>query len=92
MGHTAEKAFGKRNYMELFSVFDTPPLFTVYHGRTELGAVHQLTFQVKREGPISLSLGGHFWRVKHVDWNRESPDGSVRVNPYLMRSARPYAG
>jgi ATP-dependent Lhr-like helicase len=70
IGHTAEKSFGKRNYMRLFSVFDSPPLFTVFYGRTELGAVHQLTFQVRRDEPISLSLGGHSWRVKHVDWTR----------------------
>jgi ATP-dependent Lhr-like helicase len=70
IGHLGEKKFGKRNYMQLFSVFDSPPLFTVLYGRTELGAVHQLTFQVKRDEPISLSLGGHAWRVKHVDWKR----------------------
>ena len=70
IGHTGEKTFGKRNYMQLFSVFDSPPLFTVFYGRTELGSVHQLSFQVRRDEPISLSLGGHSWRVKHIDWNR----------------------
>lgn len=70
IGRAGETAFGRRNYMRLFSVFDAPPLFTVFYGRTELGAVHQLTFQVKRDEPISLSLGGHSWRVKHVDWKR----------------------
>jgi ATP-dependent Lhr-like helicase len=70
IGYAGEKNFGNRNYMQLFSVFDTPPLFAVFYGRTELGAVHQLTFQVKRDQPISLSLGGNFWRVKHVDWKR----------------------
>lgn len=70
IGRAGEKAFGHRNYMQLFSVFDAPPLFTVYHGRVELGTVHELTFQVKSDEPVSLSLGGHFWRVKYVDWNR----------------------
>ena len=70
IGRTGEKSFGKRNYMQLFSVFDSPPLFNVLYGRTELGAVHPLTFQVKRDEAISLSLGGHSWRVKHVDWKR----------------------
>ena len=59
IGHSGESTFGKRNYMQMFSVFDSPPLFTVFYGRTELGAVHQLTFQVRRDEPISLSLGGH---------------------------------
>ncbi|MCG6867377.1 MAG: DEAD/DEAH box helicase [Gammaproteobacteria bacterium] len=70
IGSAGEEQFGKRHYLPLFSVFDTPPLFTVYHGRTELGAVHQLTFQIKREETISLSLAGRFWRVKHLDWKR----------------------
>ncbi|MEA3410190.1 MAG: DEAD/DEAH box helicase [Pseudomonadota bacterium] len=70
IGYEGEKQFGKRNYLPLFSVFNTPPLFSVYFGRTELGTVHQLTFQVKRDAPISLSLGGRFWRVKHIDWKR----------------------
>ncbi|MGH8567236.1 MAG: hypothetical protein ACREXU_04270, partial [Gammaproteobacteria bacterium] len=55
---------------ELFSVFDAPPLFAVYHGRTDLGTVHPLTFQVQRAEPVSLSLGGRYWLVKHVDWKR----------------------
>ena len=33
-------------------------------------SIHQITFQVKRDEPVSLSLGGHSWRVKHVDWKR----------------------
>lgn len=70
MGDVGEKNFGNRNYMQLFSVFDTFPLFAVYYGRKELGTVHQLTFQVKHDEPVSLSLGGHFWRVNHVDWKR----------------------
>jgi ATP-dependent Lhr-like helicase len=70
IGQQGEKRFGKRNYMPLFSVFDSPPLFTVFYGRAELGSVHPLTFQVRRNEPISLSLGGHSWLVKHVDWKR----------------------
>lgn len=100
IGHTGEKEFGKRNYMQLFSVFDTPPLFTVLYGRIELGAVHQLTFQLRREGPIFLSLGGYFWRVKHVwigsdarcSWSRAqsrvSLDGTVRGSHCLTSFAR----
>jgi ATP-dependent Lhr-like helicase len=70
IGIAGEKNFGKRNYMQLFSVFDSPPLFTVFYGRAELGAVHQLTFQVKRDESINLSLAGNYWRVKYVDWKR----------------------
>ena len=70
IGQEGEKRFGNRNYLQLFSVFDSPPLFSVFYGRAELCTVHQLTFQVRRDEPISLSLGGHSWLVKHVDWKR----------------------
>jgi ATP-dependent Lhr-like helicase len=70
IGGAAEERFGRRYFLELFSVFDAPPLFAVYYGRTELGNVHPLTFQVQRAGPVSLSLGGRYWLVKHVDWKR----------------------
>jgi ATP-dependent Lhr-like helicase len=70
IGAAAEEKFGRRHFLELFSVFDAPPLFAVYYGRAELGTVHPLTFQVQRAGPVSLSLGGRYWLVKHVDWKR----------------------
>lgn len=70
IGGAAEERFGRRHFLELFSVFDAPPLFAVYYGRTQLGNVHPLTFQVQRAGPISLSLGGRYWLVQHVDWKR----------------------
>lgn len=70
IGAAAEESFGRRHFLELFSVFDAPPLFAVYYGRTELGTVHPLTFQVQRVGSVSLSLGGRYWLVKHVDWKR----------------------
>jgi len=70
IGAAAEERFGRRHLLELFSVFDAPPLFAVYYGRIELGTVHPLTFQVQRAGSVSLSLGGRYWLVKHVDWKR----------------------
>jgi len=54
--------------MDLFSVFDSPPLFNVRFGRQELGMVHELSFWRKREGGISLSLGGRSWKVGEIEW------------------------
>jgi ATP-dependent Lhr-like helicase len=58
MGHAGEREFGYRNFMELFSVFNSPPLISVYYGQSEIGQVHELTFQLKDEGPTILTLGG----------------------------------
>jgi ATP-dependent Lhr-like helicase len=57
--------------MELLSVFLSPPLFRVLHGRNELGFVDELTFLGKKDGPRVLVLGGRSWRVNHVDWARK---------------------
>jgi ATP-dependent Lhr-like helicase len=70
LGRKGEEAFGRKNFLELFSVFTSPPLFVVRHGRQELGLVDQSTFLSRREGPAVLLLGGRAWRVTHLDWAR----------------------
>jgi ATP-dependent Lhr-like helicase len=55
IGPEAQRLWGKRNYMELLSVFDTPELYTVFAGARELGVLHELSF--RRESAIVL-LGG----------------------------------
>jgi len=72
IGREGENAFGRRNFLELFSVFLSPPLFSVLHGRRELGYVDEATFLGKHEGPCVLLLGGRAWRVNHVDWQRRN--------------------
>jgi ATP-dependent Lhr-like helicase len=70
LGRKGEEDFGRRNFLELFSVFTSPPLFVVRHGRQELGFVDQTTFLSRREGPQVLLLGGRPWRVTNLDWGR----------------------
>jgi ATP-dependent Lhr-like helicase len=70
-GPKGEEIFGRKNFLELFSVFLSPPLFTILHGRQELGFVDELTFLGKKNGPRVLLLGGRSWMVKHVDWQRK---------------------
>lgn len=43
----------------------------MFHGKQELGEVHQLTFAVKEDGPLTLMLGGRSWRTKYIDWSRK---------------------
>ena len=70
LGVEGERVFGRRHFMELMSVFTSAPLFSVQHGRSELGLVHPLSFQVRRTGPVVLLLAGRNWEVSHVDWDR----------------------
>lgn len=69
-GEKGEKTYGRKNFLELFSVFTSPPFFTVLHGREDLGQVHESSFVVRQGGPVVLLLGGRSWEVKHVDWDR----------------------
>jgi ATP-dependent Lhr-like helicase len=71
IGRAGEEEYGRRHFMELLSVFLSPPLFTVLHGRQEIGFVDELTFLGKKEGPRVLLLGGRPWQVTHVDWSRK---------------------
>ena len=70
MGRKGEDTYGRRNFLELFSVFMSPPLFSVLHGRQELGYVDEMTFLGKHDGPRVLLLGGRAWRMNHIDWKR----------------------
>ncbi len=70
IGRKGEETYGRRHFLELLSVFLSPPLFGVLHGRRELGFVDELTFLGKQDGPRVLLLGGRAWRVVHIDWQR----------------------
>ena len=69
-GRAGEETYGRRNFLALCSVFTAPPLFTVLHGRDELGFVDAMTFLGAQDSPRALLLGGRAWLVSHVDWQR----------------------
>ena len=71
IGQKGEETYGRRHFLELLSVFLFPPLFTVLHGRQELGFVDELTLLGRQDGSRVLLLGGRAWRVTHVDWQRK---------------------
>lgn len=77
-GHEGQQKFGYKNFLELYSIFTTPPLFSVTHGRTDLGLVHESSFLGDEVGSARvLLLGGRSWLVKSVDWRRRT----VHVEP-----------
>lgn len=78
IGERGEREYGWRHYMEVMSVFLTPPLIHVLHGRRELGLVDQSSFMPRaKDRPIILSLGGRAWIVRSIDW----PRGTAYVEP-----------
>jgi ATP-dependent helicase Lhr and Lhr-like helicase len=67
-----ESIFGRQNFMDLLSVFTSPPLFRVMFGQKELGFVHESTFFKKDDdGPPILALAGRSWKTRNLDWNRK---------------------
>jgi ATP-dependent Lhr-like helicase len=65
-----EAHFGRKNFMDLLSVFTSAPLFRVVSGQKELGYVHESTFYKRQDGPVILVLAGRSWKTNHLDWKR----------------------
>jgi len=71
-GAAGEKTFGYRNFMELCSVFTSPPLVAVMHGQEQVGSVHESSFLGNSaDEPCILLLGGRSWTVTQIDWVRK---------------------
>lgn len=71
LGREGQDSYGRKNFLDLISVFTAPPLFTVKQGGRELGFVDESTFLVRRDdGPLVLLLAGRAWRVVYLDWKR----------------------
>jgi len=93
IGITGEKELGHKHYLELVSVFTTPPLFTVMHNRREIGMVHQSTFggsvgKDKKSGPVVILLAGRSWRLVSMAWSRQI----AYVEPFEMKGDTSWPG
>lgn len=67
-GASGEKRYGFMNFMNVLSIFTSPPLIAIWHGRKEVGYVHESSFVKKR--PIILLLAGRAWSVMDIDWTK----------------------
>jgi ATP-dependent Lhr-like helicase len=78
MGQTSERAFGKKNFLELYAVFSSPVLYKVQtEAKRDLGSLEQ-TFVDRLVAEMStFLLGGRGWMV--VSINHE--ERLVRVRP-----------
>lgn len=83
-----ESIFGRRNFMDILSVFTSPPLFRVLSGQKELGFVHESTFYKREEGPPILVLAGRSWKTSHLDWKRKI----AHVEPTDQKGASRWLG
>ena len=103
IGPRAEGELGRRHFLELVSVFTSPPLFTVLHGRTEIGMVPDQVLLLTPKGvDRAVLLAGRTWKVNHLDWKRRIAHvepvlaagvarwqgAGVGISQHLARSAR----
>jgi ATP-dependent Lhr-like helicase len=65
-----EAKYGRKHFMDLLSVFTSPPLFRVMAGQKELGSVHESTFYKRDAEPPVIVLAGRSWKTNHLDWKR----------------------
>lgn len=70
VGPAAERRYGRKNFLELLSVFTSDPEFAVLHGRVDIGSVDPLVLTRKVDGPRAISLAGRAWKVTYIDWKR----------------------
>ena len=80
LGEQGERSYGFRNFMDLLSVFTSPPLFSVRHGRREIGFVGSTAFN-RGDEPTVLLLAGRAWRVTRIDWMRLIADAEPCDQP-----------
>lgn len=78
MGQTAEKVFGKKNFLELYAVFSSPVLYRVEtESKRELGSLEQNFVDRLVEQMSTFLLGGRAWLTVAVN----HADRLVRVRP-----------
>jgi ATP-dependent helicase Lhr and Lhr-like helicase len=68
IGPAAERRFGRRNFMDLVSVFTASPEFKVLAGCQELGSIDPIVLTREIHGPRVIVLGARAWKVTHIDW------------------------
>lgn len=73
MGLAAEKAFGRKNFMELYSVFSTPQEFEVIGVSGDvIGSIEWAFLEKLLEDDASFYLAGHAWSVERIEWKKKA--------------------
>ncbi|MEZ5434420.1 MAG: hypothetical protein R3F31_25300, partial [Verrucomicrobiales bacterium] len=89
IGDEGERRFGRRHFLELVSVFTSPPLFEVLQGSKSIGMVDWLTVATE-EGRERrpMILGGRAWDIREIDF----PARRILVSPSQERGRARWQG
>lgn len=72
IGDETESEFGFRHFAEFTSVFTSPPVFEVWHGRRHVGTVDQANFFGSSDRRATLGLGGRSWKITEINWSNRT--------------------
>lgn len=72
IGEETESEFGFRHFAEFTSVFTSPPVFEVWHGRRHVGTVDQANFFGSTERRTTLGLSGRSWKIMEINWGNRT--------------------
>jgi ATP-dependent Lhr-like helicase len=88
IGPKAEKIFGKRNYMELLSVFETQAEYQVMWGRQVLGVIQPRVLHTDAKQPLIITLAGRNWQMLY----RDEKQRRVQVEPTEIKGRSRWFG
>lgn len=71
VGPEGERSYGFRHFMELTSVFTSPPSFVIRHGKDELGRLDPSALLTDDRSYATVLLAGRSWKITSIDWNRK---------------------
>lgn len=77
LGERGERMYGRRHFLELYAVFETPSVLRVLWGNQEIGTIDTLFVEQRERDPVTFTLAGRAWRAVHIDMRR----GVMRVEP-----------
>lgn len=70
LGTEGERIYGGKNFLALYSVFESQPSFTVLWGRRVIGSVEFRFVLLAAKPGFSFTLAARAWRVRGIDWQR----------------------
>jgi ATP-dependent Lhr-like helicase len=77
LGDAGERRYGRRNFLELYAVFQVPQALRVLWGNQEIGTIDALFAESGEAAELSFVLGARAWRAVDIRWK----DGFVVVEP-----------
>ncbi len=70
LGPQGEKLYGGKNFLPLYSVFDTADSLDVCYGQRIIGNIESTYVEQQGAGDLTFTLGARAWRGLYVDWQR----------------------